>query len=162
MGGRAGGRRQVCVCAGGCVYVYLDLGRLDWVCTSRQGSTSLTQCTYHACASLCLPFTPSSPSIHVPLLLLFLNPPTHPPPYPLSQSRLQQEQERCLHYLDPTSRRPLLQEVRERQRDRKRHSSGCGGNEREGGHICCCCCTRKLGQLAGGWPFDGTHVTISA
>jgi hypothetical protein len=27
------------------------------------------------------------------------------------QSRLQQEQERCLHYLEPNSRRPLLQAV---------------------------------------------------
>jgi hypothetical protein len=27
------------------------------------------------------------------------------------QSRLQQEQERCLHYLEPSSRRPLLQAV---------------------------------------------------
>lgn len=28
-----------------------------------------------------------------------------------NQTRLQQEQQRCLHYLDPSSRRPLLQEV---------------------------------------------------
>lgn len=30
---------------------------------------------------------------------------------PILQSRIQQEQERCLHYLDPSSRRPLLHEV---------------------------------------------------
>lgn len=32
-------------------------------------------------------------------------------PCHLTQSRIQQEQERCLHYLDPSSRRPLLHEV---------------------------------------------------